>query len=171
MDGEEPQQLPFEPRPYRTLHIADSSYFLDDAELAIDFTVSLLEEPPLEIAERLVQCYMTTIHKAFPILSEGFEDQFKTYCSTRRKGQVAELKPRFRAIMNLVFAIGARYSHLVQAKWCGDDRDHPVYMQRATQLFSYEDGLLVISNPSLNLVQGTGLLSIHLLIIGHVSRA
>jgi hypothetical protein len=55
--------------------------------------------------------------------------------------------------MNLIFAIGAQYSHLINAVWAGDERDHRVYMNRAIRLLGLKDTLVVISGPDLRTVQ------------------
>ena len=99
---------------------------------------------------------------------------------------------KWRAHMNLLFAIGAKYSHLIGAEWRGDERDHLVYMTRAMHLLGLKDIVMAISEPDLELVQAvrnthlasqfrspmkltfhpqTGTLSFYFLVIGHVSRA
>jgi hypothetical protein len=55
--------------------------------------------------------------------------------------------------MNLIFAIGAKYSHLVGAKWKGDERDHLLYMTRAVRLLGLRDTLMIISAPDISTVQ------------------
>lgn len=55
--------------------------------------------------------------------------------------------------MNLLFAIGAKYSHLIDADWAGDERDHLVYMTRAVHLLGLKDTVMIISGPDLSLVQ------------------
>lgn len=55
--------------------------------------------------------------------------------------------------MNIVFAIGAKYSHLIGADWKGDERDHLVYMTRAVQLLGLKDTVNFVSGPDLELVQ------------------
>jgi hypothetical protein len=57
------------------------------------------------------------------------------------------------AQMNLVLAIGARYSHLVDAEPAGHDDDYLLYMRRAVRLLTLKDPVMVISSPSLPLVQ------------------
>lgn len=59
--------------------------------------------------------------------------------------------------MNLLFAIGAQYSHLINADWAGDERDHRVYMNRAVRLLGLKDTLVVISGPDLRTVQAVSL--------------
>lgn len=59
----------------------------------------------------------------------------------------------WRTQMNLLLAIGAKYSHLVGAEWRGDDRDHLLYMTRAVNLLGLKNTVMIISGPDLQLVQ------------------
>ncbi|KAH9869710.1 hypothetical protein IAQ61_006922 [Plenodomus lingam] len=72
---------------------------------------------------------------------------------------------------NLIFAIGAKYSHLIDAPWKGDERDHLIYMTRGVHLLGLKNTVMIISGPNLQLVQATGALAFYFLVIGHVSRA
>ena len=58
-----------------------------------------------------------------------------------------------KAMMNLVFAIGARYSHLIGAEWQADDRDHLVYMWRAVHLLELDAMDTLVSQPHQSLIQ------------------
>jgi len=71
----------------------------------------------------------------------------------------------------LIFAIGAKYSHSINADWAGDERDHLIYMTRALRLLGLGNTIMFISGPDLELVQATGALAFYFLVIGHVSRA
>jgi hypothetical protein len=73
--------------------------------------------------------------------------------------------------MNLVFAIGARYSHLIGAERRADDRDHLVYMSRAVHLLELQSVNTLVAQPDQALIQAFGLLSFYYLTIGHVSKA
>jgi hypothetical protein len=64
--------------------------------------------------------------------------------------------------MNLLLAIGAKYSHLIGAEWRGDDGDHLVYMTRAVRLLSLKNTVMIISAPDLGLVQAVGVTQLHL---------
>lgn len=59
----------------------------------------------------------------------------------------------WRAQLNLLFAIGAKHSHLVGAEWAGHERDHLVYMKRAVHLLGLKDTVMLISGPDFDLVQ------------------
>lgn len=67
------------------------------------------------------------------------------------------LPNKWRAILNLIFAIGAKYSDLTKAKWRGDDRHHLIYFTRARMLglifnkYRLPPCLPSISHPSIKL--------------------
>lgn len=132
---------------------------------------------------------MSTIHSSFPVVPQGFEDQARRFMSSVRQNRAFRVPERWRALLNLVFAIGARYSHLVDAEWQGPERDHLVYMTRASQLLGLNDSVALTSGPDLSLVQAvsctcthnvdlylmlflqTATFALYFLVIGHVSRA
>jgi hypothetical protein len=62
--------------------------------------------------------------------------------------------------MNLLLAIGAKYSHLIRADWRGDERDHLMYMLRATNLLGMKDTAMIISGPDLRLVQAVSVVHV-----------
>ncbi|PVH91533.1 hypothetical protein DM02DRAFT_338313 [Periconia macrospinosa] len=130
------------PRQGNTQRVTDSTFYLDRDDLGIDIVVDEFELPPTEAAERLFECYVTTIHTSFPILPHNFEEDFKHYINSITQHRPLQPPNRWRAILNLVFAIGAQYSHLVDASWQADDRDHLVYMTRALRLLELENTLL-----------------------------
>jgi hypothetical protein len=57
------------------------------------------------------------------------------------------------AQLNLLFAIGARYSHLAGPNRREDGFDHTEYMMRAVQLIDSRDTSKAFSGPDLELVQ------------------
>ncbi|ORY19882.1 fungal-specific transcription factor domain-domain-containing protein [Clohesyomyces aquaticus] len=139
-------------------HLSNFSFYLDDEKLETVAGVDPYALPPLVVAERLFNCYMDSIQNSFPILAERiFRNQFHQYYAS------------WQAILNLVLAIGAVYSHLTEAYWRSDERDHVIYHSRACALglrdFSW------ISNPDLSQMQITGLQALYYLVIGHINRA
>jgi hypothetical protein len=61
--------------------------------------------------------------------------------------------PKWKAVMNLVFAIGARYSHLIGAEWRADDHDHLVYMWRAVHLLQLQSINTLVAQPDQTTIQ------------------
>ncbi|EKG09496.1 hypothetical protein MPH_13456 [Macrophomina phaseolina MS6] len=147
--------------------ILDYAYHLDDPNTLMLGHVERDELSPAELPNMLVRCYMDNVHDFFPILIKPeFSDQFGRfiYSGTPKKAPAI-----WRAILNLVFAIGAGYSHLIGAPWRGDDRDHLVYHTRALQLSPIDETTVALSD--LQRVQVIGLVSFYYLTIGHVSRS
>jgi hypothetical protein len=142
--------------------------------------------PSAETAERLFDIYQNAVDTPFRILDDQFGNQLRTYYQLVQRGGVLNVCPKWKAIMNLVFAIGARFSQLVGADWQIDDYNHSVYMARAVHFLELEKITTLVCAPdkslihvcvlwprcnmSLILSKATGLFSFYYLTIGHVSR-
>jgi hypothetical protein len=143
--------------------------------------------PSAETAERLLEIYQSAVDTPFRILDDQFEEQLRTYYQSVQCGGALNVCPKWKAMMNLVFAIGARFSQFVAADWHDDDCDHSVYMSRAVHFLELEKVTTLVCAPDQslikagseylvflqylpNFVQATGLLSFYYLTIGHVSR-
>lgn len=149
--------------------VSSYSFWTDSESVEIDFFVDPYELPPFETAERLLGCYMSKVHDSFPILPrKTFEDQFRKYFTALQNGNAPRLSPKWQAILNLVFAIGAKYSHLSKASWRGDERDHLIYQARA-RAFGVNDSTMT-SHSDVPQIQSLGLLAFYWLSIGQVSR-
>jgi hypothetical protein len=63
----------------------------------------------------------------------------------------------------LLFAIGAKYSHLVGAAWAGEKDDHLLYMTRAIRLLGLKDTIMILSEPDIQMVHAvsSSQLSLH----------
>jgi hypothetical protein len=146
-----------------------SSFYLDNEDIEINFAVDPYELPPMQIAQRLFDSYMSTVQDTFPILSRtGFTEQFYTYFTSIGQGAPYAVPDKWLAIVNLVFAIGAKHSHLVEADWQADGRDHLIYQSRALMLGL--NGPSLISIPDLMQVHVTALYALYLLAVGRVNR-
>lgn len=152
-------------------YVTDTTFYLDSDNIEVDIAVDPYEMPNLNVAERLFDCYVNTVHDTFPLIPLDFEDQFRQYIRSIEKAQAFRVPDPWRATMNLIFAIGAKYSHLIDAPWKGDERDHLIYMTRGVHLLGLKNTVMIISGPNLQLVQATGALAFYFLVIGHVSRA
>jgi len=146
------------------------SYWADSEQIDIPFAGNVEELPSPDVAERLLQCYIQKVQESFPIFPRRtFEDRFWRYFEAVRNGRPFALGTRWQAILNLVFAIGAKYSHLTKTDLRVDECDHLIYLARATSLGLNEE---TITNPSdLQQIQGLGLLAFYWMISGQVSRA
>ncbi|KAH6620058.1 fungal-specific transcription factor domain-containing protein [Boeremia exigua] len=146
------------------------NFYLNDETFESDLLVDPLEMPPFEIAEKLLQAFMQSVQNSFPLLAKKtFVDRFYHYYVSLQRGTPFKVPRTWQATLNLVFAIGAVYSHLTKADWQADDRDHLIYHSRAW-LLSLKDPW-GFSHPDLPHVQITGLLSFYYLCTGHINRS
>ncbi len=143
-----------------------SSYHCDDLSIFVHEHVEPFEIPIKSTANVLFQSYLDTIHPSFPIIGKStFMQQYNAYFDSpnqRRPNQ------NWLAILNMIFAIGARYSHLVQAEWRGDSDDHLVYFTRARMLGFNADAIL--GHAELQKVQITGLMAFYLMATDQINR-
>lgn len=155
----------------RSGHFEEFNFYLDNT--SIDIEIDDLDVlPPAETAMKLLEMYQQAVHNPFRILSDTFEGQVrKYYDAIMQTGGTLDVDSKWKAILNLVFAIGARYSYLAHNEWHADSRDHLVYMWRAVHLLELKSISVLVSAPDLLLIQATGLLAFYYLTIGHVSRA
>jgi hypothetical protein len=145
------------------------SFWMDEENVDVDFFIDLYELPPLETAERLLSCYIAKVHESFPILShKALEHQIQEYYRRVEAGNPPHIDTKWLAILNLVFAIGAKYSHLIEASWRGEEKDHLVYQNRARALCP--DDFFVTSICDLSQVRILGLLAFYWLSVGQISR-
>lgn len=147
--------------------ISESSYHCDDLTLTLPDPVDPFEVPPQATANMLFQSYLETVHPAFPILGTNtFISQYQAFQLSQNKSKINH---NWLAILNLIFAIGAKYSHLIQAEWSGDEIDHLVYFTRARILGFNSDAIL--GHAELQKVQITGLMSFYLMALNQINRS
>jgi Fungal specific transcription factor domain len=145
--------------------VNESSYHLDDFSISIPEAIEPYEVPPRETADCLFNAYLESVHPSFPIIGKAtFSNQYKKFI----EGSSTNPGARWLAILNMIFAIGAKYSHLVQAEWSGDERDHLIYFSRA-RLLSL-NGNTIFNHPDLQQVQVAGLIAYYLIATGQINR-
>ncbi len=153
------------PDTFEGFSVNDSSYHLDDFSIFIPETVDRFELPPRETADLLFKAYVESVHPSFPIIGKiTFLSQYRKFM----EGSSTNPGERWLAILNIMFAIGAKYSHLVQAEWRGDERDHLIYFSRA-RLLSL-NGNTIFNHPDLQQVQVSGLIAFYLLATSQINR-
>ncbi|RAO64809.1 uncharacterized protein BHQ10_000821 [Talaromyces amestolkiae] len=153
-------------RQYEDFAINSVSYHLDDLDINVSGPIDKYKMPSREQADRLFEDYLTTVHPFYPIISRPlFSSQFKYFFeNSARPGD------RWLAILNMIFAIAAKHSHLVQASWKSNDtQDHLIYFTRARYLSMTDDDLF--SHPDLQQVQVEGLMAFYLLSTDQINRA
>lgn len=146
--------------------VSDTSYHLDDFAVSTFEHVEPLEYPPRDVAQQLFTAYMTRVHPTFPIVGKvNLTAQFNKFIT----GHVNKPPNKWLAIVNMIFAIAAKYAHLIQADWRGDDRDHLIYFTRARLLSIGNDALF--QHPDLQDIQIVSLMSLYFMCISQINRA
>ena len=143
----------------------NSSYHLDDLAISTFDAVDPHEMPTPETARHLFNSYMARVHPTYPIVGKSIlTSQFQKFLA----GRIQNPPNQWLAIVNLIFAIGAKYSHLIQAEWEGDDRDHLIYFSRARLLAL--NGESIFAHPDLQHIQVVGLMAFYLLCTNQINR-
>ncbi len=145
--------------------ISAMSYFRNETNIRICEDAELWALPPREVADQLVDSYFRTIHPEFPVIGKiTFCWQYRSYFlnPNARPGR------RWIAILNLVFAIAAKFSPLVGGQYEGSFERHENYFTRAWQLSI--DHVALAEHPDLQQVQVEGLAAFYLLSVGEVNR-
>ncbi|KAL8663952.1 MAG: hypothetical protein Q9168_008006 [Polycauliona sp. 1 TL-2023] len=146
--------------------ISESTYHCDDVSLDVADRVQAHQLPPKAIADLLLSCYLESVHPAFPIVGKTtFMKQYQAYYSN----PALQTGPLWLAILNLLFAIAARYSRLARAEWITRAEDEHVYFSRARLLGLGADTLWV--HGELQRIQVAGLTSFYLMGASQINRA
>ncbi|KAL5050901.1 hypothetical protein BDW71DRAFT_171848 [Aspergillus fruticulosus] len=141
-------------------------YFLDDEELALEPNIDPYGRPPRHIADQLLDCYFFTVHPSFPIIAKiPFMQQYEMYYTR------TDIRPtkRWLTILNLVFALAAKFAQLVSKPWVAEADTPMACFTRARKLNYTESQLL--EHPNLQQVQIEGLTAFFLMAIGHINRS
>ncbi|RII05313.1 hypothetical protein CUC08_Gglean010406 [Alternaria sp. MG1] len=140
--------------------ISPTNYHLDDEDVKLTNYGNPFDLPQKHTAALLFQCYARTIQGSFPILPVTIEQELHQYYTLLHTGQAIHYPQRWFALVNLVFAIGAQFSHLIEADWRAEELDHVVYSSRAFHLLSMNDTIVVLSTPDLLTTQASCVASI-----------
>jgi hypothetical protein len=148
---------------HENITVSQASYHLDDFPMPSLDAVDAYELPTSDAATRFFETYMSRVHPTFPIIGKStFTTQFRRFMAGEVPGR------KWLAIVNLIFAISARYSHVVRAEWRGDDRDHLIYFSRARLLSLNGDTLF--QHADLQQIQVTALMALYLLCTNQINR-
>jgi hypothetical protein len=170
-DNDKPHSLPYSPSVASEVATEKGASFSDGCQqhwspaqsyLYIDKTkIDVVDNidpdiiPPVDVAGKLLKLYQEAVHTPFCILDSQFEDQLWTYYRTVQRGVPMDTCPRWKAILNLVFAIGTSFSHLIGAVNKVDSRDHLVYMSRAVHFLGIGSIETFVGPPDNSLIQVT----------------
>ena len=152
--------------PQQDQSIYSMSYHLDDLKIQDKGVVDPFELPDSGSANKLLDAYLASVHPSFPILEK--RSLISQHGLVFNSSERFEPGKKFLAILNMVFAIAAKYSHLTLASWAGDKRDHLVYFTRARMLSM--DGTTLFSHPDMQQIQVEGLISFYLIATGQINR-
>lgn len=145
--------------------VAESTFHCDDIALLAPEQVAPRELPPAHITQILLNTYIEIVHPVFPIVGKTtFTSQVQKFLENDQHAP----GDSWMAILNLIMAIAAKYSHLVQADWRGDDRDHMIYFTRARMLAMHGDS--IFEHADLQRIQVAGLMAFYLLATNQVNR-
>ena len=114
--------------------VAESTFYVDSESLGINTPIDASELPSVDTVERLFGIYMDVFHGMFPLVPNIFHDQVRNLITALKQDQRIFIPERWQALLNIIFAIAARYSHLVGEVWYTNERDHLIYMNRALRL-------------------------------------
>jgi len=131
----------------------DTNFYSDEHGVQILPQDNPFHLPSQELAMEFFECYIRTVHATFPIIPEDLGNNLGVYFQSMRSAHVINFPPRWYGIVNLVLAIGARFSRLINTEWHPNVTEEDLYISRAWQLLGLSDSTLVLTTPDLSLVQ------------------
>ncbi|RAL11937.1 uncharacterized protein BO97DRAFT_478321 [Aspergillus homomorphus CBS 101889] len=147
--------------------MAATNYYLDDLAIPAMSDVDPYTLPPKDVANRLFRCYMETVHPSFNVVSKMFfASQYKHFVIQGNR----QIEPgdRWRAILNMIFAIGSRYCQLAYGE-TGADYDDVAYLNRARKLTLGEN--IIFEHANLQQIQAEFLVAFYFLSMCQVNRS
>ena len=149
--------------------VSDSTFYLDSEKLSVNYDVSPFDLPPTSVARQLLDVYTRTVQTTFPVLSSAvLEDEFRNCYTLGMQGRLHLMPGKRLALLNLVFAIGAKHLDLLQTNLGEPGRGHHNYYSRAVLLGL--DELSLGCDPDLTQVQHSALLALYLTSVGRINR-
>ncbi|PKY02984.1 putative C6 transcription factor [Aspergillus campestris IBT 28561] len=158
--------IPVSPEALDRHSLASVNYFVDETDIPVLDDVDITDRPPQALADYLADIYFEVVHPSFPIIGKViFLKQLNSFYTApfMRPGK------RWLAILHLIFAIAAKYSHYLQDETDDTPDGSLSYFSRAWKLSNNEISLL--DHPNLQQVQVEGLTSFYLLLTGQVNRS
>ncbi|PYH49250.1 putative C6 transcription factor [Aspergillus saccharolyticus JOP 1030-1] len=149
--------------------IASVSFYLDDSEIPLVKDVDPLQRPPFEVAKQLLDTYFKVVHASFPIVRKSFIMRQNTLYYSSPVGPGVGPGRKWLAMLNLIFAIAAKYTYRLSINAEGSLDDSVVYFARAQKLGIM--GTVLLEHPDAQQVQVEGLMSFYLMSIGQMNRS
>ncbi|KAL9584214.1 MAG: hypothetical protein Q9203_004745 [Teloschistes exilis] len=149
----------------KNVRSSESTYHCDNVPFMVPNHVQPYQVPPRTTADALVACYLESVHPAFPILGRArLLQQYRIFYD---KGNLRPNK-NWLGILNLVFALAARYSQLVQTPFQDGVEDDYTYFCRARILCLDREAMW--DHAEIQRIQVTGLTAFYLMAINQISR-
>jgi hypothetical protein len=144
--------------------MAMMNYHLDDLDIPIAEDADPIAVPPREIADEYFNVYMDFVNPIYSaVRRSAFTSQYRQFFDRSAK------PPRkWLGILNMIFAIGCRYSRLMGSKNISYENDL-VFLSRAWKLGMQSNVLL--EHTDLQQIQLEFLVAVYLLCLGQVNRA
>jgi len=149
-------------------HLHESNYHLDDEDIPVSQNVDISILPDHAGGARLYEMFLESCHDHFPITGRKyFGDQLvKCLQANSNPASRQSLSPMWRVIINIVFAIGAKYASLTGQSQ--NHNEHITYYTRARWVGVKGD--FFIEHPDYQKIQVAVLLGFYFMTLGHVSR-
>ena len=144
--------------------MAMMNYHLDDLDIPIADDVDPFAVPPRELADEYFDTYMAFVHPHFTAIRKpAFTSQYRQFFDMSAK------PPRkWLGILNMIFAIGCRYSRIIGSANVSHENDL-VFLSRAWKLSMQSNVLL--EHTDLQQIQLEFLVAVYLLCLGQVNRS
>lgn len=148
--------------------VHESNYHMDYENIALSENVDIGVLPDHAEGARLYELFLESCHDHLPITGrKHFGDQLvRCLQANDDPSSRPSLPPMWRVLINLVFAIGAKYASLTGQAQNHDD--HVTYYTRARWVGIKGD--FFIEHPDYEKIQVATLLGFYFLSLGHVSR-
>lgn len=164
--------------PRKSLNSAFSEYS-EDPNIPLHDIQVLVDELPSEAnANYLINTYFETVNTCYPIIRKAvFMQQYSEVMHPNfgvvdtptgpAKLPLSQTAPRWLAILNLIFAISAVYSQLVEST-NDESKDHLHYFARA-RILAFDNGM-VYEQPDLQQVQIAALSAVYMIATNQLNR-
>lgn len=143
---------------------ASMNYHLDHLQPTVSDQVDAYGLPSRQTADELFRTYLTSVDESYPIIRRSFFVlQYQRFFS----GLSPKPGDKWLAILNMVFAIGAKRSEFTRPN-IPNTIDHRVYFSRASALSAGERSLY--DHADLQQVQLETLTALYFLTVAQVNR-
>jgi hypothetical protein len=148
--------------------LSAATYHLDDLEMLTSSAIDAYEMPTSEVSLALFKYYKSNTNVEFPFIDvDWVADRIPDAILRSQRHFNTQDELRDRALLNIIFAIGASYAHLVGDAQ-GDERDHFLYYSRARILGL--KGRSFVDHPNIRIVQIAALTGFYYLCSSQINR-